>query len=223
MTTVTCIIPVYNEENRILPVLDVVRQSPLIPEIIVINDGSTDKTKEVLSEINGIKLINHRENLGKGDALQTGINAATGDIILFLDADLKGLTIKHIEDLVSPIINNETDMTFSYRDNSGEPFFKIDIFSGERSLKRETLKKIGSLNGLGFAAEAYINKYLIDHNLKWKSVRCKGLKFMQKEEKRGNKLLGILGLYKMYWDIRKKVPGLIKMWWEMGAANKIVD
>ncbi|MFC1767176.1 glycosyltransferase family 2 protein [Candidatus Margulisiibacteriota bacterium] len=219
MTKITCIIPAYNEENRILPVLEVIKQSPLISEIIIVNDGSTDNTKNVLSGVSGIKLINHETNMGKGDAMQTGIDASTGDLILFLDADLKGLTTKHIEELITSVANGSTDMSFSYRDNSGEPFFKVDIFSGERALMKETLKKIGSLKGLKYAVEAYINKYLIDNNLKWKSIRCEGLYFMQKEEKKGSKILGALGLYKMYWDISRKVPGLIKMWWRMGRQK----
>lgn len=219
MAKVTCIIPAYNEEDRILPVLEAAKQSPLISEMIVVNDGSTDRTGEVLSGTEGIKIMDHKENRGKADAMQTGIDAATGDVVLFLDADLKGLTAEHIEDLINPVAAGETDMAFSYRDNSGEPFFKIDIFSGERALKKGTLTNIGSLNGLGYAVEAYINKYLIDHGLRWKSVKCKGLTFMQKEEKRGSKILGTLGLYKMYWDISRKVPGLIKMWWKMGRQK----
>ena len=222
MLKVTCIIPTYNEENRILPVLAIVKQHSSISETIVVNDGSSDKTKDILSEIDGIKLINHEKNMGKSNAMQTGIDAATGETILFLDADLKGLTSEHIDDLISPILNNEADMTFSYRDNSGEPFFKIDIFSGERVLRKETLNKIGNLNGLGFAVEAFINKYLIDNQLRWKSVKCDGLTFMQKEEKSGSKLAGTLGLYKMYWNIRKKVPGLIKMWWTMSTSKRRV-
>jgi len=219
---VSCIIPAYNEEKTVGSVVETVKDSMLADEIIVVNDGSTDGTKDALSKFDGIRIINLKKNLGKGGAMQAGATVAHGEVILFLDADLKGLTTEHIEGLVMPVIKGETDMTLSYRDNSGEPFFKIDIFSGERALKKETLQKIKGLEKSEYAAEALINKAILENGLKWKSVRCKGLRFVQKEEKRGSRILGALDLYKMYWKISRKVPGIIKMWWKMGkgAAKK---
>ena len=216
---ISCVIPVYNEEKWITGVLETVKQSLIINEIIVVNDGSTDGTKNVLSKFDDIRVINLKKNIGKGGAMQAGIMVSQGEVILFLDADLKGLTSKHIESLAMPVVKGETDMTLSYRDNSGEPFFKIDIFSGERALRKETLEKIKGLKKAEYAAEAMINKYILENGLRWKSIRCKGLKFVQKEEKRGNKILGALELYKMYWKISRKVPGIIKMWWRMGRGK----
>lgn len=217
---ITCIIPAYNEQDRIEAVLSVVKQSPLLGEVLVVNDGSTDRTKDVLSRIKDIKIIDLPKNMGKGGAMKTGLDAAQGEIILFLDADLKGLTTKHIETLVRPVLDNRVDMTLSFRDNSGEPFFKIDIFSGERCLKKEVLEKVQGLESSQYAAEALINKYVLDHDLKWMSVQCKGLRFVQKEEKAAHPIMGTFGLYRMYWNISRKVPGIIAMWWRMGREQK---
>ncbi len=216
---ISCIIPAYNEEKTIGEVVETVKESMIADEIIVVNDGSTDHTKELLSKIDGIRTVNLKKNLGKGGAMEAGIKVSHGEVILFLDADLKGLTSEHIKALVMPVVKGEADMTLSYRDNSGEPFFKIDIFSGERALKKDVLEQITGLEKAGFAAEAMINKYILDNGLKWMSVRCKGLKFVQKEEKIGSRIKGALGLYKMYWKISRKVPGLLGMWWKMGRGK----
>lgn len=214
---ISCIICAYNEGERIINVVNTAKQSPLLDEIIVVNDGSTDNTKEILNQISGIYLINLEKNSGKGDAMQAGLENAGGEIVLFLDADLKGLTADHIQTLLNPVINNETDMSLSFRDNSGEPFFGIDIFSGERALRKELLNKI-NLKGTRYAAEAAINKFIVENGYSWKSVKCRGLEITLKEEKMGF-LPGLLKHYKMYWDINKMFPGQIYMWFKMGLGR----
>lgn len=215
---ISCIICAYNEGERILEVLNVAKEIALLDEIIVVNDGSTDNTKEILSKIDRIKLIDLEKNMGKGDAMQTGIENSNGEIILFLDADLKGLTKRHIEDLLEPIIRREVDMTLSFRDNSGEPLFGIDIFSGERVLRREILEKI-DLRGTGYGVEAAINKFIVENGYGWKSIKCRGLKITLKEEKFGL-FRGLFKHYRMYWHINKRFPGQFFMWFKMGLGQK---
>ncbi|SNB70381.1 glycosyltransferase family 2 protein [Thermoflexus hugenholtzii] len=86
------IIPVYNERATIREILRQVRAVGLADEIIVVDDGSTDGTREILQEEarNGdIRVIFHERNMGKGAAVRTGIAHATGDILLIQDADLE--------------------------------------------------------------------------------------------------------------------------------------
>ncbi len=87
------IIPVYNEKNTIAQsvagVLSLTLPHSFEKEVIVVNDGSTDGTKEIVRSIKGIKVINHDVNKGKGSAVRTGIAASTGDYIVTHDGDLE--------------------------------------------------------------------------------------------------------------------------------------
>ena len=86
------IIPCYNEKTTIAEVIRRVRAVGLAHEIIVVDDGSTDGTRDVLAEIDrgdDLKIILHERNLGKGAAVRTGFKNATGDVFLIQDADLE--------------------------------------------------------------------------------------------------------------------------------------
>lgn len=93
MSVLSVIIPVFNEKNTILELIDRVHQVNLSDgfskEIIVVDDGSTDGTSDLLSSLSSIKLISHERNLGKGAALITGIKQSNGDYIIVQDADLE--------------------------------------------------------------------------------------------------------------------------------------
>jgi glycosyltransferase involved in cell wall biosynthesis len=88
----TVLIPVYNEVKTIHEIINRVQAVQLADEIIVIDDGSTDGTRQALQELNdqgNIRVILHPKNQGKGAAVRTGIQNATGDVMLIQDADLE--------------------------------------------------------------------------------------------------------------------------------------
>lgn len=118
------IIPCYNEKNTIRRLVDAVRRAPYDDkEIIIVDDGSTDGTKDVLcQEIAPFvaRILYHEKNQGKGAALKTGIDAATGDIILIQDADLEYDPMEY-PDLLNPILQNQADVVFGSRFLGGKP------------------------------------------------------------------------------------------------------
>ena len=87
------IIPVYNEKDTVAELIEITRAVPVEKEIIVIDDGSTDGTRELLrnkyQDQAGVKLLFHEKNSGKGSAIRTGISRASGDIVIIQDADLE--------------------------------------------------------------------------------------------------------------------------------------
>lgn len=112
------IIPVFNEEMTVEEILKKVKllklPNKLRKEIIVINDGSSDKTKKMLAKIKKIRLFHHKKNRGKGAAVKTGLNHATGHIVAIQDADLE-YDPKDLLRLVNPIINNKSWVCFGTR------------------------------------------------------------------------------------------------------------
>lgn len=122
------IIPVYNEDKTIGELIRIVKGVGLKgikKEIIVVDDNSKDKTVEKLKKINGIKLILHRENLGKGAAIRTGVKHVTGDIVIIQDADLEYDPHDYYK-LIKPIIER-----------------KAKVVYGSRRLKKENKKHSG--------------------------------------------------------------------------------
>ena len=83
------IIPVYNETDSIEEIINTVKSVPVEKEIIVVDDFSTDGTREKLKEIKDISIILHKYNQGKGSSIRSAIKKTTGDIIIIQDADLE--------------------------------------------------------------------------------------------------------------------------------------
>lgn len=91
MKTLSVIIPVFNEERFIDKILKKVLRQKEVAEIIIINDGSTDKTAQIIKKIKHpkIKIFHHSTNLGKGAAIQTGYKKISSDFVIIQDADLE--------------------------------------------------------------------------------------------------------------------------------------
>lgn len=121
-TQISIVIPVYNECKTILKILERVREVPLNKEIIIVDDCSTDGTRELLNGINGenIRIINHDKNLGKGAALQTGFSKVNGEIIIIQDADLE-YDPQDYPKLLQPILAEKADVVYGSRFVGGDP------------------------------------------------------------------------------------------------------
>jgi glycosyltransferase involved in cell wall biosynthesis len=125
MRKLTVVIPAYNEERTIAEVLRRVKDveiGGLEREIIVVDDGSRDRTREILRDTSGIRAIFHEKNRGKGGALQTGIEAATGDVVIFQDADLE-YDPSDYKTLLDPIVAGRCEFVMGSRFLREKPKF----------------------------------------------------------------------------------------------------
>jgi len=111
------IVPVYNEESSVHEVLERVKAVPFEKEVIVVDDGSTDGTTEVLRREDTdplVTVIRSPVNFGKGAAVRIGLSYVTGDVVIIQDADLE-LDPEEYPELVSPILRGETDVVYGSR------------------------------------------------------------------------------------------------------------
>ena len=117
------VIPCYNESSTILSLIDAVKQSPVTDrEIIIVDDGSKDGTRDILGEMSDpeVRVIFHKANQGKGAALRTGFQEATGDICIVQDADLE-YDPQEFPLVIQPILEGKADVVFGSRFQSGRP------------------------------------------------------------------------------------------------------
>ena len=186
---ISCVICAYNEEPRIAAVLRVAVGHPLLHEVIVVDDGSTDETAEVVRQFPTVRLVSCQVNRGKSFAMALGVAAAEGELLMLLDADLSGLAPEHITALALPVLTGEAALSISLRRNS-LPIFRaigLDFVSGERVLRKELLGEVlEEIRGLPrFGIEVYMNRLIIAQQLTIAVVRWPQVSQSRKTEKLG--------------------------------------
>lgn len=122
---VTLIVPAYNEAATVEEVVRRVHELPWRTEVLIVDDGSADETPAIGArlegELEGVRLLRHDANRGKGAAVRTGIAASTGDIVLIQDADLE-YDPSDIPRLIDPLLTGRADVVFGTRlRGGGEP------------------------------------------------------------------------------------------------------
>jgi glycosyltransferase involved in cell wall biosynthesis len=113
---ISVVIPVFNERDTISVLLDKVRATPFEKEIIVVDDGSTDGTRDVLAQeaAKGVRVVLHEVNRGKGAALRTGFSQVRGDVVIVQDADLEYNPAEYGR-LLEPILDGRADVVYGSR------------------------------------------------------------------------------------------------------------
>ncbi len=202
---VTAIIPAYNEELTIASVINCLIKVAEIQKIIVVSDGSTDRTAEIAREC-GADVIELEENVGKGGAIKAGVNECGTEVILFLDADLIGLKEKHVIDLIEPVVDNNADMTIGIFRNGRmvtDLAQKVTPYlSGQRAIRKSIIDKIPNIDISRYGVEVALTKYVDRFSIRVQEVDLPDMTHVTKEEKLGL-IKGVQARLKMYWDIVK--------------------
>lgn len=207
MNSIAAIIAAYNEEQTIGDVVQTLKKTDIIDKIIIISDGSTDKTVNIAEKYDDVTVVDIKDNIGKGAAVMKGLDLCQSiDIVLLLDADLIGLREEHIQLLLNPIIDENWDMTiglFKGGRMSTDIAQRITPFlSGQRALKKELLENIPNKDINQYGLESAITNYVKKHKIAYKTVRLSELTHRTKEEKMGI-FRGFAERIKMYVDVFK--------------------
>ena len=117
---VSVVMPAYDEAATIDVVLQRVLDLDLRLEVLVVDDGSSDDTAAIVERVDGVQLIRHERNRGKGAAVRTGIQASTGEIVVIQDADLE-YDPRDLPRLLGPLIEGVADVVYGTRLRGGEP------------------------------------------------------------------------------------------------------
>ena len=117
------VMPVYNEKATVLKAIDKVLKLDLVKELIVVDDGSTDGTKELLSQTrfdDRVKVFFHDKNMGKGAGLRTGFQHVSGGVVVIQDADLE-YDPNEFKEMIKPIEEGMADVVYGSRLSGGKP------------------------------------------------------------------------------------------------------
>lgn len=200
---VVAIIPAYDEEKTVASVVRAVRSSNLVDEVIVVNDGSSDQTSQV-AKAAGARVIDLAQNVGKGGAMKAGADATDADVLLFLDADLTGLTPEHLHDLLHPVVTNDADMTVGVFEEgrfATDMAQKITPFlSGQRAMHRWIMSEVPHVEHSRYGVEMALSRFAEKQNLRVRHVNLKHVAQVTKEEKLGL-VRGFQARLRMYWEI----------------------
>lgn len=214
---VAAIVPAYNEEETLADVLAVLRASAAIGEVLVVSDGSTDRTVEIARGL-GIKAIHLRENHGKGRAMAVGVAHTRAPFLLFVDGDILKLTPVMLDGLLEPVLSGRADMNVGIR-NRGKLLNSIHgklvpLLSGIRAMRREVFAAVPEDHIEGFAIETELNWACRERHYRVTTTVLHNLQHLVKERKRGF-VRGFVARFDMFWvvltaylSLRWQRPGL---------------
>lgn len=207
---ITAIIPAYNEAKRIGNVIEAVVRTPLITQIIVVDDGSTDDTAGVVKtwqqRDKRILLIEQKRNQGKAAAIAAGGEQAAGDIVVLLDADLSGLQPQHIRKLITPVRQRICAMTMGLfhngRRSTDLTHRYLPFLSGQRCLRWSLFRETLSRPSAGWSLETALNLHAWYWQYETRRVKWDGVTHAMRPEKHPG-LAGYTSHIKMWWQIAR--------------------
>ncbi|HMB24675.1 MAG TPA: glycosyltransferase family 2 protein, partial [Anaerolineales bacterium] len=189
----TAIVCAYNEEEHLASVLDGMLNASFIEEIIVVDDGSQDRTPEIVrayERYEKIRTIFLAPNRGKGYAMAEATTAARGDILLFVDADLINWSAEYAEQVLAPVLSGQADMVIGYPFRKSDKWDALDVFhvqrwlAGQRAVWRaDLLPIVAKMRPSRFGVETLINMHYRTRHQPIRMVKLEGLLHPIKFEK----------------------------------------
>ncbi len=204
---VAVIVPAKNEEERIAGVLRAVTACRLADEIIVVDDGSDDRTAVVAAKFPQVRVVRLPVNRGKGGAMWEGSRATRAGILAFVDADLAGLRGEHLDRIIAPLLADECEMCVGiFRGGKmwSDAAQRVSPYlSGQRAIKRELFEAVPFMGELKMGAEVALNLAAKRRRARVLRVVLRGVSNCHKEKK-----LGLL----------KGTKARLQMWGDIGHA-----
>jgi polyisoprenyl-phosphate glycosyltransferase len=202
---IAALVPAFNEERNIRRTIRFLLTIGEIDEIIVINDGSEDRTAQVVREECGVTLVDLERNQGKGGALRAGLESTSAEVILMLDADLLGMARPHVAALLAPVLDGRAKATMGvFRDGR----MATDIaqlmapgLSGQRAIRRELLAG-APIDDARYGIEVALNRHLEELGVPIFEVELVNVSQVVKEEKLGL-VRGFAARMNMYYEVIK--------------------
>ncbi len=192
---VSIIIPALNESKRIEEILSQIKGHPKVVEIIVVDDGSSDGTSYVvrnfvrLNPDSGVRLIQLEHNLGKADAMEIGVQQASSDVIMFLDADVIGFTHQKMSAIMDPVLDGKYEMFVGVNARRIYILNKllrvVPIISGARALTKNLWNSIPKKHKKNFMIEIALNYGAKQTELGMNMILIEGMRHTIKERKYG--------------------------------------
>ncbi|MDP3059021.1 MAG: glycosyltransferase [bacterium] len=201
------VIPAFNEQMTIGQVVAVAKSCSLVNEVVVVSDGSTDDTVAEATKA-GARVLAMKENVGKGGAMKIGIDNTDSDVVLFLDADLIGLTKQQVSLLLAPVLAGEVSVSIGIfahgRIMTDFAQMITPFLSGQRAITRKLLNEIPDFSDSGWGVEVALSRYIEENNILTAEVILDNVTQVTKEEKIGL-YKGLLSRLQMYFVILKKI------------------
>lgn len=201
----TAVIAAYNEERTIGHVLGVLTEHRLIDEVIVVSDGSTDRTVDIARSYKDVKVIALRENRGKGFAMKVGVDNASHGLLFFADGDMI-VTDEHVDALVLPVLRGDCEMNIGVRHRGPLlDWFHLKmqfgpVLSGIRVMTRDVWDIVPLQYQERFKIEAALNCFCSRAGLRQLHTIIHNLGHLTKESKRG-----VASGLKARWEMSREV------------------
>ncbi|KKR05986.1 MAG: Glycosyl transferase family 2 [candidate division WS6 bacterium GW2011_GWF2_39_15] len=219
---ISCIIPAYNEGETVENVLKIISSYSPFSEIILVNDGSKDQTRDIFmkyeTEYPKIRVISNETNNGKTNAIIKGVANSKGQLLVFIDADLLTLTHDHLDRLITPVLKGEIDMAILSKESDDispigwSNFIVSRPLGGERAIWKKDFEKIHFDGDERYGLEVMLNTAYINMNKRIRTIRAPKLLSLYQSQKKQSLITALLRWKGMLHDIHKVtgVKGYVK-------------